>query len=72
MSDEKFTSETLQDGLVMSAHGKDGHMYRLTFGEQSVLATKEEIARMYGIAFPAKKHGCCKINSSSKCGPDGL
>lgn len=57
---EKFTSEVLPSGaqLVGPKHKDDFFLFVDEYS--SITLSKEDIARMYGIAFPEKKHGCCK------------
>lgn len=61
----KFESEILPDGLAVTATA-DPNMFKLSFLGQSLLISKHEIARLYGIAFPEKAHGSCDLKEPTK------
>lgn len=66
---EKFTSEILPSGITIEALNsskvfKDTEPLYVIEDEQGyqVHVTKADIARMYGIAYPEKRNGCCKVD----------
>lgn len=56
---ERFTSEVLPSGLKVEGNGNN---FTLSFGETKLFLSRLDIARMYGIANPEKRHGSCSVD----------
>lgn len=61
-----YKVENLPSGLILTTPHHEKDFFLLEDELRSILLSKEDIARMYGIAFPEKKHGCCMLDIGNK------
>lgn len=65
-----FTQETLKGGVTVTRRiDSDGEFFELSNGHQEIYLTKENIARLCGIAYPVKTAKEFWENNPGLCNP---